>query len=118
VADPLDGVLAQVATNRADLGKAIQANANAGSDSAQQNAAAVSALLGQSVVSKAAPTQTPKVVNNGGAGVANTATATASSAATATTTAAAAKGNGGKGNKGGGAASANNGNGNSGKNNN
>ncbi|KAM7204540.1 Protein of unknown function (DUF3129) domain containing protein [Rhypophila sp. PSN 637] len=60
--DSLELVLAQVEQNIKDLPKAVQANQNAGSDQAQQNAAAVTALLGLTVVTKAFPTTTPVIV--------------------------------------------------------
>lgn len=97
----------------ADLPAAIKANQDAGADGAAQNLAAVNgmpafdftslcqkteaanhfpALLGTTIVSKAAAVQTVAVVNNGNASVATaTSAATTTSAATATATAKASK---------------------------
>ncbi|KAK3313070.1 hypothetical protein B0H66DRAFT_385205 [Apodospora peruviana] len=88
-ADTLDLVLAQQQQNLKDLPKAVQANQNAGSDQAQQNAAAVTALLGLSVVTKASPTTTPQLVLGGAAG-----DATATSVAAVATTSEVAVGTG------------------------
>ncbi|KAK3385140.1 hypothetical protein B0H63DRAFT_179708 [Podospora didyma] len=109
-ADPLDGVLGQVAVNIQDLPKAIKANQDAGSTQAEQNAAAVKAILGDSVVTKASPTTTPLGVNGGAAGGAGAvatpvtdsaaglvSTTTAAAAAT-TTTKASGRSKGNKGN--------------------
>lgn len=63
-ADPLDLVLAQVAQNQQDLPAAIKANKNAGSSQAEQNAAAVNAILG-TPKTKAAPQQTPSAALGG-----------------------------------------------------
>ncbi|KAK0625377.1 hypothetical protein B0T17DRAFT_492424 [Bombardia bombarda] len=87
--DSLSDVLAQVDTNLKDLPAAVQANQNAGGTQAQQNAAAVSALLGLTIVSKAAPTTTPSVVLGGNVAATTLVTSTA---AAATTTAAASTG--------------------------
>ena len=73
--DSLDFVLAQVDQNIADLPKAVKANQNAGGEQAQQNAAAVTALLGLTVVTKAFPTATPEVVQGGGVAAIPTAVA-------------------------------------------
>ncbi|KAK3319885.1 hypothetical protein B0T19DRAFT_478922 [Cercophora scortea] len=89
-ADPLDGVLDQIERNKADLTKAVKANQIAGGEQAQQNAAAVTAILGLTVTSKASPTSTPDVVIGGGVKATTTA-----AAASATTT----KVRGNKGNK-------------------
>src|SRR5689334_10572115 len=86
-ADPLDLVLAQVATNQKGLPAAIEANRNAGSSEAEQNAAAVDAILG-TVVTTAFPQQTPDAALGGA--IAGTST----SAAAATTSAAAGKNRG------------------------
>ncbi|KAK0713152.1 hypothetical protein B0T26DRAFT_753294 [Lasiosphaeria miniovina] len=95
-ADSVDAVLSQVAVNLQDLPKAVKANQDAGSSQAEQNAAAVKAILGDNVVTKDFPTTTPAVDLTGGAA----AVATTTSAAAATTTAAAATGRSGrKGNK-------------------
>lgn len=75
-AQTLDGINKQIAQNQIDLPAAIQANQNAGSTSAEQGLAAVNALLGITVTSSAAPTQTPD------AAVAGTATAASSASTT------------------------------------
>lgn len=96
-ADPVDAVLSQVAVNLQDLPKAVKANQDAGSSQAEQNAAAVKAILGDNVVTKELPTTTPAVDLTGGA--AAVATTTTSAAAAATTATAATVRNGRKGNK-------------------
>ena len=103
-ADPLNEVLAQVAQNQKDLPAAIQANQNAGSTQAQQNLAAVEALVG-TPVSKAVPVQTPLTPGGGPAGGAVV-------AAPAATTGAASTGRGKGKNNGNGTGSGGNGNGN------
>ncbi|KAJ2904059.1 putative gas1-like protein, partial [Zalerion maritima] len=77
----LDEVLAQVQQDQADLPAAIEANQNAGSEEALQNAAAVEALLQNAVVTKEFATTTPSVVLGGQA----TSTSTAAEEATSTT---------------------------------
>ncbi|KAI0377601.1 hypothetical protein F5Y04DRAFT_263721 [Hypomontagnella monticulosa] len=112
----LDKVLAQVQQDQQDLPAAVAAIQNAGSDSAVQGVAVVSSLLKQTVVSKAAPVQTPDVVT----GVAATATTAAGQGAVTTTSGAATEtgtrsGNGRTGNgRGGNNNNANNGNANTG----
>ncbi|EAA30796.1 hypothetical protein NCU06170 [Neurospora crassa OR74A] len=61
----------------ATLPIAAEANRKAGSSEAQQNAAAVSAILAAGFVSKSAPVLTPTVVLGGGAAAAPTATGAA-----------------------------------------
>ncbi|EGO55338.1 hypothetical protein NEUTE1DRAFT_66885 [Neurospora tetrasperma FGSC 2508] len=61
----------------ATLPIAAEANRKAGSSEAQQNAAAVSAILAAGFVSKSAPVLTPTVVLGGGAAAAPTATSAA-----------------------------------------
>jgi len=90
---PLDEVLAQVAQNQKDLPAAIQANQNAGNSEAEQNLAAVEALIGTPSTTAFAA-ETPDAARGGsgaGAGAVNPAPA-------ATTTAAPAAG-GGRGGK-------------------
>ncbi|KAK1753555.1 hypothetical protein QBC47DRAFT_424107 [Echria macrotheca] len=87
-ADTLNDVLSQIAVNQKDLPVAIKANQNAGGTQAQQNAAAVAAILG-SPVTKQAPVLTPEAALGGAASTA--------AAPAATTTAA---GNGGGRNRG------------------
>ncbi|PKS11125.1 hypothetical protein jhhlp_002886 [Lomentospora prolificans] len=57
-AQGLEATLAQVLSNQKDLPAAIQANANAGSDSAKQNLAAVEAILNINPTTSAFPQQT------------------------------------------------------------
>ncbi|CAI4213590.1 unnamed protein product [Parascedosporium putredinis] len=57
-AQGLEATLAQVLSNQQDLPAAVQANANAGADSAQQNLAAVEAILKISPTTTAFPQQT------------------------------------------------------------
>ncbi|KAK5662647.1 hypothetical protein OQA88_8562 [Cercophora sp. LCS_1] len=64
--DSMDKIMAEVALNQKDLPVAIQANQNAGGSEAQQNLAAVQAILG-TPTTVAAPTQTPNVASDGGA---------------------------------------------------
>ncbi|KAG7143138.1 hypothetical protein HYQ45_000605 [Verticillium longisporum] len=58
-AQSLELTLAQTQNNQADLVKALEANANAGTDEAKQNLAAVEAILNINPTTKAAPVQTP-----------------------------------------------------------
>jgi hypothetical protein len=58
-AQDIDLTLAQVANNQKDLPKAIEANANAGSDFAKQNLAAVEALLQNKPTTVSFPQVTP-----------------------------------------------------------
>ncbi|KAF8866819.1 hypothetical protein BDZ45DRAFT_667495 [Acephala macrosclerotiorum] len=99
-AQTLEGINAQIEHNQADLGAALTANANAGTDTGLANAKAADALAGLSVTSKAAAVQTPAVdIAGGAAAAATTATTTKASkgskatvaAASASTTAATAK---------------------------
>ncbi|KAH8169437.1 hypothetical protein LIA77_11563 [Sarocladium implicatum] len=95
-AQDIDLTLAQTANNQKDLPKAIEANANAGSDSAKQNLAAVEALLQNKPTTVAFPQVTlplPTVANP-------------------TPTADAGNGNNGNGDNGNGNQGNNNGNGN------
>ncbi|TPX15857.1 uncharacterized protein E0L32_000191 [Thyridium curvatum] len=65
----LDDVMAQIEQNKKDLPAAVKANQNAGSKEGLQNAAAVSALLGQSaapsVTQSASPVATSAAAGNG-----------------------------------------------------
>lgn len=61
----LDNVLNQVQQNQADFKVAVDANRNAGSDEAEQNLAAVNAILGNTIVTKSFAQQTPTVVTDG-----------------------------------------------------
>lgn len=63
--DSMDKIMTDVAQNQKDLPVAIQANQNAGSSQAEQNRAAVEAILG-TPTTVSAPTQTPEVVFDGG----------------------------------------------------
>lgn len=76
----LDEVNAQVQQNQVDLPAAIAANQNAGTEDMVAAEAAVTKLIGASIVSKAAVVQTPALAAAGAA------TTTTSSAAAATTT--------------------------------
>ena len=89
----IDLTLAQSAHNQADLGKAIQANQNAGSSFAKQNAAAVSALLDDKVITSSFPALTPTAATD---------VSTAAATAAATATASAVAGTNGAGNGSGG----------------
>ncbi|KAJ4324538.1 hypothetical protein N0V84_003817 [Fusarium piperis] len=60
-AKSLKEVQDQVAQNQADFPDAVKANQNAGSDDAEQNRAAVDALLGNTIVTSAFPQETPTV---------------------------------------------------------
>ncbi|CZR57072.1 related to gEgh 16 protein [Phialocephala subalpina] len=104
-AQTLEGINAQIEHNQADLGAAITANQNAGSDTGLANAKAADALAGLSITSKAAAVQTPAVDISGGAAAAaattaattkagkgSKATATAAAASASTTAATAKKG--------------------------
>lgn len=97
----LEGIDAQIAQNQVDLPVAVAANQQAGTGEAVQGLAAVNALLGVSVTTKASPVQTLSVENVGvnAAGAATTTLATqAGAGAKASSTAAAKKGkNGGNG---------------------
>lgn len=101
----LDAVLKQVQQNNQDLPAAISANQVDGLPENQRDAAIVSSILGLSIVSKPAPTQTPAVDLSGQNGAASkaSATATANPAATQTT-------NPGRGRKGSAGKGTNNGN--------
>ncbi|KAM0426031.1 hypothetical protein ACHAPT_008662 [Fusarium lateritium] len=57
----LKGVDDQVLKNQADFADAVKANQNAGSDDAEQNRAAVEALLGATAVTSEFPQETPSV---------------------------------------------------------
>ncbi|KAK1831175.1 hypothetical protein QBC39DRAFT_382541 [Podospora conica] len=85
-------IAGQVAQNQKDLPAAIRANQNAGGTEAQQNVAAVEALLG-TPASQASPVQTPVADNGGPAGGAVVGAAPAE-----TTEATAGGGGNGKGN--------------------
>ncbi|KAK7425092.1 hypothetical protein QQX98_000006 [Neonectria punicea] len=61
----LGAVLDQVAQDQADFEVAVAANANAGSEGAEQNLAAVNAILSGSIVSKTFAQETPTVVTDG-----------------------------------------------------
>jgi hypothetical protein len=121
-AQALDATLAQVASNQKDLPAAIQANANAGSDEAKQNLAAVEAILNIAPTTSAFPQQTPPLTPPGGAdagagagaGDAASSSVSATAEATATPTADAGNnaGNGGNGNGNGNNRGNGNGNGN------
>jgi hypothetical protein len=89
----LDVVNKQIEQNIKDLPVAVEANQNAGADSAVQNKAAVDALLGLTITSSASPVQTPEAAlggsnnnnnnnNNNGGDVGATTTGAAGSAAT------------------------------------
>lgn len=80
-AQTLEGVDNQIAENQIDLPVAIAANQNAGSGAAVQGLAAVKALLGISVTSKAAAVQTPALANVGTNAPVATTTATAKAGA-------------------------------------
>ncbi|KAF5020468.1 hypothetical protein F66182_7507 [Fusarium sp. NRRL 66182] len=60
-AKSLKDVQDQVAQNQADFPDAVQANQNAGSEQAEQNRAAVDAILGATIVTSAFPQETPSV---------------------------------------------------------
>lgn len=109
----LDVVLAQVEQNQADFPDAIKANQNAGSDEAEQNLAAVDALLGNTIVTNSFAAETPSVVLGG-----VPAATTTAAAAAATTTDATTGGNNGNANGNGNNGNGNNGNGNNGNDNN
>lgn len=64
----LDAVLAQIQQNQADFEVSVNANANAGTEEAAQNLAAVNAILQNTIVTKSFAAETPTVVNGGGAG--------------------------------------------------
>ncbi|KAH8599788.1 hypothetical protein B0O99DRAFT_321164 [Bisporella sp. PMI_857] len=61
----LDVVNKQIEQNIKDLPVAVEANQNAGADSAVQNKAAVDALLGLTITSSASPVQTPEAALGG-----------------------------------------------------
>ncbi|PSR97210.1 hypothetical protein BD289DRAFT_362712 [Coniella lustricola] len=86
----LDEVNEQVQQNQVDLPGAIAANQNFGTDEMVAAEAAVTKLIGNSIVSKAAAVQTPALVASGAAAAA--AATTTSSAAAATTTTSKGKG--------------------------
>ncbi|EEY16867.1 hypothetical protein VDBG_02976 [Verticillium alfalfae VaMs.102] len=112
-AQSLELTLAQTQNNQADLVKALEANANAGTDEAKQNLAAVEAILNINPTTKAAPVQTPDLP---AAPAASSSTATS---ATAEATEGAGNGNGnGSENGNGNAGNGNNRGGNAGGNNN
>ncbi|KAK6076956.1 gas1-like protein [Seiridium cupressi] len=94
-----DKIQAQVAQDQTDLGVAVKANQNAGTDEALANAASVSSLLGISVAQGSFPTLTPTVENNAVAS-ATAATTTAANAAATNSSAAAATTASGKKSKG------------------
>ena len=71
-AQAIDATLAQVASNQQDLGAAIQANANAGTDEAKQNLAAVEAILNIAPTTSQFPQQTPDLVAPGQESAAST----------------------------------------------
>ncbi|CAM1500452.1 Fc.00g096140.m01.CDS01 [Cosmosporella sp. VM-42] len=86
-AQTLGAVLDQVQQNQADFEVSVKANQDAGSDSAEQNKAAVDALLGNTIVSGSFTQETPSVVLGGvptatDALVTNTVAATTAAATT------------------------------------
>ncbi|ATY67517.1 hypothetical protein A9K55_000359 [Cordyceps militaris] len=64
-AQKLTDILDQVQINQADFGKSVEANKVAGSEEARQNLAAVQALLGDEVITRTFPQETPSVVQGG-----------------------------------------------------
>ncbi|CAK7234822.1 hypothetical protein SBRCBS47491_009079 [Sporothrix bragantina] len=83
----LDEVNSQVLQDQADLPAALAANAKAGSTEAEQNLAAVNALIGVSVTSKSAAIETP-IVNTSGVTAAAATNGVSTAAADTTTTSA------------------------------
>lgn len=77
---------AQIAENVVDLPVAVAANQNVGSDTQVAALAAVKAMLGVTVTSKASAVETPTVENVNGAGVAAAAAATTQKATKASKT--------------------------------
>lgn len=77
---PIDDMFDEIETNQKDLPLAIKANQNAGSSEAEQNAAAIAAILGTQTTTSF-PVQTPEAALGG-------VISTASAAPAATTTAA------------------------------
>lgn len=61
----LGDVLDQVRQNQADFGVAVQANKKAGEDEAQQNLAAVEAILDETPTTRRFPQETPTAVRGG-----------------------------------------------------
>lgn len=96
-AQALDATLAQVASNQKDLPAAIQANANAGSDEAKQNLAAVEAILNINPATSAFPQQTPDLLPPAADGAASSTVPEATATPTAEA-GAGAGGNAGNGN--------------------
>ncbi|KAK3347835.1 hypothetical protein B0H65DRAFT_157354 [Neurospora tetraspora] len=97
----IDAIEAERRVSVATLPIAKEANRQAGSSEAQQNAAAVSAILNAGFVSKSAPVLTPTVVLGGNGGAAATATAVAGGAGKGAGAGAGAGGKNGGKNKGG-----------------
>ncbi|KAH6680350.1 hypothetical protein B0J14DRAFT_613966 [Halenospora varia] len=82
-AQTLEGIDAQIAQNQVDLGTAVAANQQQGTDSQVKAKAAADALAGLSLTSKASPTQTLSLENVGQNAAVATESATKKAGATA-----------------------------------